>query len=302
MTSVADTTAVGVVLECCLEGVESAHQARSGGAHRIELCANLAQGGVTPSIGDIEGSLLVVKGSHTRAHVLIRPRPGDSMYSELEKKVMEKDVSAAVKAGAHGVVIGALLEDGSIDCETTARLVQAAAAAAAAAAVGTASCSVTFHRAFDCCTTDSLEALETLIRLGVDRVLTSGGAASAWDGRATITRLVEASKGRISILPGAGVTRGNVRQLLLETGAREVHVGSACQENVPRTVPREDVSVRLGFVGEAFLWAIRSQMRPRGTERVGVRYNAGGYLRRYDVRRMPGDEDLEISFRGSSKP
>ncbi|CAN0513708.1 unnamed protein product, partial [Ectocarpus sp. 8 AP-2014] len=95
-----------VVLECCLEGVESASQARSGGAHRIELCANLAQGGVTPSAGDIEGALLAVRGSRTRVHVLIRPRPGDFVYSVLEKQVMEKDVSAAVKAGAHGVVIG----------------------------------------------------------------------------------------------------------------------------------------------------------------------------------------------------
>ncbi|CBN77438.1 copper homeostasis protein [Ectocarpus siliculosus] len=84
----------------------SASQARSGGAHRIELCANLAQGGVTPSAGDIEGALLAVRGSRTRVHVLIRPRPGDFVYSVLEKQVMEKDVSAAVKAGAHGVVIG----------------------------------------------------------------------------------------------------------------------------------------------------------------------------------------------------
>ncbi|CAM9219316.1 unnamed protein product [Ectocarpus sp. 13 AM-2016] len=244
-----------VVLECCLEGVESASQARSGGAHRIELCANLAQGGVTPSAGDIEGALLAVRDSRTRVHVLIRPRPGDFVYSVLEKQVMEKDVSAAVKAGAHGVVIGALLEDGSIDLETTERLVQVAKAAAAAAtlaatAAAKAACSITFHRAFDCCTTDETTAMESLVRLGVDRVLTSGRHESAWDGRAVISRLVEASGGRIGILPGAGITHGNVKQLLLHTGAKEVHVGSACQDNVPRTALREDAIVCLGFMGE----------------------------------------------------
>ncbi|CAM9916559.1 unnamed protein product [Ectocarpus sp. 12 AP-2014] len=233
-----------VVLECCLEGVESASQARSGGAHRIELCANLTQGGVTPSAGDIEGALLAVRGSRTRVHVLIRPRPGDFVYSVLEKQVMEKDVSAAVKAGAHGVVIGALLEDGNIDLETTERLVQVAKAAAKAA------CSITFHRAFDCCTTDEVAAMESLVRLGVDRVLTSGRHESAWDGRAVISRLIAASGGRIGILPGAGITHGNVKQLLLHTGAKEVHVGSACQENVPTTALREDATVCLGFVGE----------------------------------------------------
>ncbi|CAB1118207.1 unnamed protein product [Ectocarpus sp. CCAP 1310/34] len=225
---------VDVVLECCLEGVESASQARSGGAHRIELCANLAQGGVTPSAGDIEGALLAVRGSHTRVHVLIRPRPGDFVYSVLEKQVMEKDVSAAVKAGAHGVVIG----------------VAKAAAAAAATAAAKDACSITFHRAFDCCTTDEVAAMESLVRLGVDRVLTSGRHESAWDGRAVISRLVEASGGRIGILPGAGVTHGNVKQLLLHTGAKEVHVGSACQEKVPRTALREDATVCVGLVGE----------------------------------------------------
>eukprot|EP00903_Cladosiphon_okamuranus_P010064 g9538.t1 len=241
-----------MVLECCLEGVESASQARRGGAHRIELCANLAQGGVTPSIGDIEGALLAVEGSRTKVHVLIRPRPGDFVYSSLEKQVMETDVSAAVKAGAHGVVIGALLEDGSIDQETMERLVKAAAEVhtPGASSTTTGACSVTFHRAFDCCTTDPLEALETLIRLGVDRVLTSGREASAWDGRAVISRLVEASDGRITILPGAGVTKDNVKQLLLVTGAKEVHLGSACQENVPGSVPREGAAVSLGFVSE----------------------------------------------------
>ncbi|CAM9285445.1 unnamed protein product [Ectocarpus fasciculatus] len=238
-----------VVLECCLEGVESASQARSGGAHRIELCANLAQGGVTPSAGDIEGALLAVRGSRTRVHVLIRPRPGDFVYSVLEKQVMEKDVSAAVKAGAHGVVIGALLEDGSIDLETTERLVQVAKTAVASAATA-AVCSITFHRAFDCCTTDQVTAMESLVRLGVDRVLTSGRHESAWDGRAVISGLVEASRGRIGILPGAGITHGNVKQLLLHTGVKEVHVGSACQENFPRTVLREDATVCLGFVEE----------------------------------------------------
>ncbi|CAM9395327.1 unnamed protein product [Scytosiphon promiscuus] len=240
------------MLECCLEGVESAFQARRGGAHRLELCANLTQqGGVTPSIGDIEGALLAVKGSHTKVHVLIRPRPGGFVYSALEKQVMEADVSAAVRAGAHGVVIGALLEDGSIDHETTERLVRAAKATTRGAGAADApTCSVTFHRAFDCCATEPVVALEDLVRLGVDRVLTSGREVSAWEGREVIARLVKVSKGRIAILPGAGTTKDNVKQLLLHTGAKEVHVGSACQESVPAAIPLRGPAVRLGFVGE----------------------------------------------------
>ncbi|CAN0328005.1 unnamed protein product [Ectocarpus sp. 12 AP-2014] len=226
-----------VVLECCLEGVESASQARSGGAHRIELCANLAQGGVTPSAGDIEGALLAVRGSRTRVHVLIRPRPGDFVYSVLEKQVMEKDVSAAVKAGAHGVVIGALLEDGNIDLETTERLVQVAKAAAKAA------CSITFHRAFDCCTTDEVAAMESLLA-GVLLLNVQHHSASWYRRRVMVPGVVSVA------VAGAGITHGNVKQLLLHTGAKEVHVGSACQENVPTTALREDATVCLGFVGE----------------------------------------------------
>ncbi|CAM9240375.1 unnamed protein product, partial [Hapterophycus canaliculatus] len=236
--------------------LQSASQARSGGAHRIELCANLAQGGVTPSVGDIEGALQAVKGSRTKVHVLIRPRPGDFVYSALEKQVMEADVLAAVRAGAHGVVIGALVEDGSIDYDTTERLVRAAGAttgaseATAATDARSGSVSVTFHRAFDCCITEPVVALETLVRLGIDRLLTSGREASAWEGRDVIARLVAASNGRIAILPGAGITRENVKQLLFYTGAREVHVGSACQESIPVSILHQGAAMRLGFVAE----------------------------------------------------
>ncbi|CAM9805777.1 unnamed protein product [Ascophyllum nodosum] len=213
----------------------------------MELCANLNQGGMTPSIGDIEEAVSAVKGSGTAVHVLIRPRPGDfnpksrDVVRFLCLQVMAKDVAAAVKAGAHGVVIGALLEKGGIDEEITAELIRVARATAAPC-----SCSITFHRAFDCCATGATAALETLIRwLGVDRVLTSGRAESAWAGRDTIARLVEAGQERIVVIPGAGVSRTNVKQLLIHTGAKEVHVGSGCHENIPWGSPRES-SVSLG--------------------------------------------------------
>ncbi|CAM9164809.1 unnamed protein product [Discosporangium mesarthrocarpum] len=134
---------------------------------------------------------------------------------------MRRDIEAIKHAGAQGVVIGALRSDGAVDEETIAMLVAAAAPAL----------SVTFHRAFDCCL-EPLQALQTLMRLGVDRLLTSGQASTAWEGRELIKTLVEQACGRIVVMPGAGVTEHNIWPLLEHTGAVEAHVGSACHEDI----------------------------------------------------------------------
>ncbi|CAM9424443.1 unnamed protein product [Choristocarpus tenellus] len=255
-----------IQLECSLEGVESAVQAQQGGAHRVELCSNLiqvcgracskihkkrserafnlfpfhCQGGTTPSIGDVECTVLALRGSQTRVHVLIRPRPGNFIYTSAEIEVMVRDVEAVKNAGAHGVVIGALLSDGTVDKETIAKLVKKA----------TPAMTVTFHRAFDCCM-EPFITLRALVRLGVDRVLTSGQASTAWEGRDVISKLVEASQGQVAVMPGAGVNKDNIRQLMEHTGAKEVHVGSACHDDA---IQSGMINLGQAFQGDATLF------------------------------------------------
>lgn len=199
------------ILEICAGSVESAIAARDGGAQRIELCAALEVGGVTPSAGliaearKIEGVVL---------NVIIRPRGGDFLYNEYEAACMEQDIRTCKQLGVDGVVIGALTADGDIDTTLCKRLI--------AAADGM---SVTFHRAFDMCR-DPRKALEELISLGCDRVLTSGQAATAEAGVPLLKELVEQADGRIIIMPGCGVNRGNVASILESTGANEIHASA----------------------------------------------------------------------------
>ncbi len=198
-------------LEICAGSVESAIAARDGGAQRIELCAALEIGGVTPSAGliaearKVEGLVL---------NVIIRPRGGDFLYNEYEAACMEQDIRTCKQLGADGVVIGALTADGDIDTALCRRLI--------AAAKGM---SVTFHRAFDMCR-DPQKALEELISLGCDRVLTSGQAGTAEAGIPLLKKLVEQASGRISIMPGCGVNNSNAAAILLATGAKEIHASA----------------------------------------------------------------------------
>ncbi|WP_165226702.1 copper homeostasis protein CutC [Aquisphaera insulae] len=205
------------IVEICAGSLESALDAGRGGADRIELCDDLAAGGVTPSAGAIAvacGTLRVP------VHVLVRPRAGDFLPSEDEFQAMRHDVAAAGALGASGVVLGLLRPDGTIDRERTARLIELARPM-----------SVTFHKAFDE-VPDPFEALETLIELGVNRVLTSGGRPTAREGAGALRRLVESARGRIAILAGGRIAEADVETLLETAGVREIHLGSA----VARTV------------------------------------------------------------------
>jgi copper homeostasis protein len=198
-----------VILEACVDSVESALAAQAGGANRVELCENLLEGGTTPSAGLIEVS-------HERLriplHVLVRPRGGDFVYSDVETEVMQRDIALARRMGAAGVVLGALHPDGTVDMERTRAMIEAARPL-----------SVTFHRAFDF-TPDADAALDTLIALGVDRVLTSGQAPTAVAGTQTLARLVARAAGRIGILAGGGLSEENLLAVASESGVREVHV------------------------------------------------------------------------------
>ncbi|MFN8442034.1 MAG: copper homeostasis protein CutC [Caldilineaceae bacterium] len=196
-----------MLFEICIDSVEGAIAAQEGGARRVELCDNLVEGGTTPSIGMIK---LVRNKVEIGVNVIIRPRGGDFLYSDLEFEVMKLDIQAAKEAGADAVVFGLLNADGTIDKERTAELVALSRPMP-----------VTFHRAFDM-TPDAFAALETLIELGVDRVLTSGQQETVAQGLSLLTELVKAAGNRIIVMPGGG-SEHNVKQLV-QAGVSEIHM------------------------------------------------------------------------------
>jgi copper homeostasis protein len=198
-----------IVLEMCIDSVESALASQRGGADRVELCDNLLEGGTTPSAGTIA---MARQSIAIDLNVIIRPRGGDFYYSDIEFEVMKYDVEQARRLGANGVVIGVLKEDGSVDVERTQILVQLARPM-----------SVTFHRAFDV-SRDPFEALEDLVGLGIDRVLTSGQESSVLEGLDLITELVQKRGDRIIIMPGGGVTERNIGKIVAQSGVKEIHM------------------------------------------------------------------------------
>jgi copper homeostasis protein len=202
---------MAVAVEICVQGVESALVAQAGGADRIELCEDLAVGGVTPSAGTIA---VACRRLTIPVHVLIRPRSGNFVYSEAEFEVMRHDIGVARSLQAAGVVIGLLDPARAIDRERTARLIEAARPLG-----------VTFHKAFDEAA-DPTEALDDLIGLGVERVLTSGAMAEAVDGLDRLVALNRRAGGRLIILAGGRITEADIPALTV-AGLREIHVGSA---------------------------------------------------------------------------
>lgn len=198
-----------LLFEICVDTVESAMAAQLGGAQRVELCDNLLEGGTTPSAGMIA---LTRQQLTIDLNVIIRPRGGDFCYSDLEFAVMQYDIEQAKRLGANGVVIGLLNPDGTIDKVRTAALIDLARPL-----------SVTFHRAFDMAA-DPQQALEDLITLGVDRLLTSGQESSALEGLDLITALVAQAAERIIIMPGGGINDRNVMKIVQHSGVQEVHM------------------------------------------------------------------------------
>ncbi|WP_201983336.1 copper homeostasis protein CutC [Hymenobacter rubidus] len=198
-------------LEICAASLPSALAAQAGGAHRIELCQNLEQGGITPSYGLIQETL---RQLHIPVFVLIRPRPGGFVYSNDELEIMRADIIMCRKLGCAGVVLGVLDAWGRVS-RTPCRWLIAAAR----------SMEVTFHRAFDSCPNQA-EALEVIIKMGCQRVLTSGGQPTAVAGQDQLAQLVAQAAGRISIMPGAGVSAANIQQLARHTGAVEFHTSA----------------------------------------------------------------------------
>lgn len=197
-----------IVVEAAVETLDSALAAERAGADRIELCANLSDGGTTPGARLIED---VVQGMHLPVFVLIRPRAGDFVYSSDEFKQMIRDIKLAGTVGIAGIVTGALGSDGRVDAERTRTLVEAASGLP-----------VTFHRAIDSAI-NLPAALEAVIEAGASRVLTSGGAATALEGVDFTATLVGQARKRITIIAGGGIREHNVRDVIERSGVAEVH-------------------------------------------------------------------------------
>lgn len=197
------------LVEVCVDSVESAIAAEEGGGGRIELCDNLLEGGTTPSAGMIAVACRRLK---IPVNVIIRPRGGDFCYSEPEYEVMRHDINTAKQLGAAGIVIGVLLPDGAVDKQRTHALVALARPM-----------SVTFHRAFDMAR-DPHASLETLVALGIDRLLTSGQEKSALEGLDLIAALVQKAGERMIVMPGGGIHERNAARIVAQSKAREIHV------------------------------------------------------------------------------
>lgn len=199
-----------ILVEACVESVAGAVAAERSGAGRLELCSGLAEGGVTPSAGLVRAVRARVR---IPVHVLLRPRPGSFVHDAGDVAAMLADLRDLKLAGADAVVLGSLTTDHLVDRETVARLVERARPLG-----------VAFHRAIDR-TPDPGAALATLAELGIERVLTSGGAATALAGAPTLAALQRRFGATVTILAGGGVRHDHVRRLVTETGVTEVHLG-----------------------------------------------------------------------------
>lgn len=197
------------ILEACVNSAISATEAQEGGADRIELCGNMQEGGCTPSVGTI---LFTRQRLKIPMMVMIRPRGADFCYSEDEFLVMEDDIRFVKEAGAEGVVFGILKPDGTVDTERMGRLAEIARPL-----------SITCHRAFDMCS-DPFMAIDDLMRLGFNRVLTSGQEDSAEKGAGLIKDLIRHANNRITVMPGHGIKEHNLKKVMDLTGAIEFHL------------------------------------------------------------------------------
>jgi len=215
-------------LEICVDTVESALNAQVAGADRIELCNNLAEGGTTPGFGTI----ITSRNNLTiGVNVIIRPRGGDFLYTDLEYDIMRRDIDLCGENGVDGIVLGILRSDGSIDVERNARLVEFAKPM-----------TVTFHRAFDMCTNPEI-SLEDVIDTGAEKLLTSGQKNNVSDGVELIARLVQQAGNRIIIMPGGGLNLSNIDSIARTSKAKEFHLTGRKIRNSDMVYRKEGISM-----------------------------------------------------------
>jgi copper homeostasis protein len=241
-----------ITLEICLESVDSVIAAERGGAQRVELCANLLEGGTTPSAGAIRAAR---ERSSIAINVMVRPRGGDFLYTDTEFDSMQHDIRAAKELGADAIVLGLLRANGTVDVERTRQLVELAAPLP-----------VTFHRAIDV-SRDLLAALEDVISTGAARVLTSGGQPSVVEGAVMVAKMIVAAKDRIIVMPGCGIRPENVVSILETTGAREVHI--ALEEELQSGMEFRKAEIPMGGVdGREYLRFVTSESAVRNVVEI----------------------------------
>lgn len=221
------------MVEVCANGVESCLAAQEGGADRVELCAGIPEGGTTPSYGEIKVARRVL--TTTRLHVIIRPRGGDFLYSDLEVERMAQDIGMCRDLGVDGVVFGCLKADGTIDVEKNRYLMECSRGM-----------SMTMHRAFDRAA-DPQRALEEIIDLGFDRILTSGQQPKAVQGVELLAKLNRQAAGRIILMAGSGVTEQNIRDISEATGLHEFHFSG--RESRPSAMQYVNPNLYMGRPG-----------------------------------------------------
>jgi copper homeostasis protein len=214
-------------IEACIGTLQSGLEAEKGGANRIELCDNLAEGGTTPSAALIQ---MTKEKLEIPSAVMIRPRHGDFLYSDLEFEIMKKDIEFCKNVGVEAVVFGILTPDGQIDCERTKRLVESAG-----------NMQVCFHRAVDL-SRDYFEAIEQIINCGCTRILTSGGANKAVEGFENIRKAQELYGNKIEIMVGSGINSENVSKFH-SIGIRNFHLSGKVQIDSLMTYRKEGVSM-----------------------------------------------------------
>jgi copper homeostasis protein len=215
-------------LEICVDTVESAIEAQNAGADRVELCDNLLEGGTTPGYGTITSAR---NNLNIGLNVIIRPRGGDFLYTDLEYDIMRRDIDICGESGVDGIVLGILRSWGTIDLERTARLIELANPM-----------SVTFHRAFDM-SSDPVQGLEDVIAAGATRLLTSGQKDKAQNGAELIGQLVKQAGDRIIVMPGSGITDSNIAGIARVTGAREFHLTGRKITDSEMTFRRQGISM-----------------------------------------------------------
>jgi len=246
-----------ITLEVCANSVTSALAAQEGGAVRVELCDNLNEGGTTPSFGQIA---LARKLLQIQLFVIIRPRGGDFLYSELEFEIMKEDIRRCVELNCDGVVLGILLPNGQVDKERCRELLTLAKPLPA-----------TFHRAFDMCV-DPFQALEDIIALGFTRILTSGGENTAAAGVSLITQLIKQANNRISIMPGSGINEQNLEMLLQKTGAREFH--TAAKSRVASAMVYRNSKAAMGSQADEYTSELTNSRRVKNLVKIARQVSA----------------------------
>ena len=230
-----------ILVEACVDSVQGAIAAERAGARRLELCANLVEGGTTPSAGMMSA---VHRCVGIPVFAIVRPRGGDFLYDAADIEVMLRDIEFAKSCDIHGIVSGALNPNGTIDEDGTSALLEAAHPLP-----------FTFHRAFDV-TRDLDESLDALQALGAHRVLTSGGAPTAPEGVEMIARLVRRGGDRIVVMAGGGVRHGNAAQVVKGTKVKEVHLRGSRRLEGRMAYRAPHVHIGRAFVPDEYAWDV----------------------------------------------